>query len=358
MRCLLAACAVALWASTAVAQPASLQGPGWDALRAGNHEQARQAFRHALASRPTDALLHLGMGVAAHELGDDVEARRVLTRALAIEPRLTPATALLGEILYARGDLPGAIALYERGLKGARASAVLKPRLDQWRAEASVHDGFEARDAGRFTLLIEGPEERRVADRVHRVLEAAYTRIGGRLSAFPDEPIPVILYTAQRFQDVTRSPQWAAGLYDGRIRLAVGGGLDDPASLDRVVVHELAHAFVQHIAPSGVPAWLHEGLAVLFEQGDERWIDQHLRAAGRLPSLSSLEGGFGGLNAADATIAYAQSAAAARVLINRLGPNLAAFLRSLDRSQSLDAALATFGFTTADIESAVRARAR
>ena len=40
------------------------------------------------------------------------------------------------------------------------------------------------------------------------------------------------------------------------------------------------------------------------------------------------------------------------------GPNLAAFLQSLDRSQSFDAALANFGFTTADIEAAVRARAR
>lgn len=108
MRSLLAVCAAVLWASTALAQPSSLQGPGWDALRAGDHEQARQGFQRALASRPSDALLHLGLGVATHGLGDDVEARRVLTRALAIEPRLIPATALLGEIVYASGDLPGA----------------------------------------------------------------------------------------------------------------------------------------------------------------------------------------------------------------------------------------------------------
>ena len=358
MRWLVAACAVVLSASVSMAQPASLEGPGWTALRAGDHDQARQAFQRALASRPSDALLHLGLGVAAHELGDDVEARRVLTRALTLEPRLTPATALLGEIVYASGDLAGAIALYERGLRGPRASALLKPRLDQWRAEATLHAGFEARDAGRFTLLVEGPEERRVADRVHRVLETAYARIGGRLNAFPDAAIPVILYTGQQFQDVTRSPQWAGGMYDGRIRLAVDGALDDPQSLDRVVVHELAHAFLQHIAPTGIPAWLHEGLAVLFEQGDEGWIDRQLRAASRLPSLSALDGGFAGFSAAEATLAYAQSAAAARVLSTRLGPNLAAFLQSLDRSQSFDAALATFGFTTADIEASVRARAR
>jgi Flp pilus assembly protein TadD len=99
MRSLVAVCTAVLWASTAVAQPASLQGPGWDALRAGDHEQARQAFEGALASRPSDALLHLGLGVATHGLGDDVEARRLLTKALALEPRLTPATAMLGEIV-------------------------------------------------------------------------------------------------------------------------------------------------------------------------------------------------------------------------------------------------------------------
>lgn len=37
MRTLVAVCTAVLWASAAVAQPASLQGPGWDALRAGDH---------------------------------------------------------------------------------------------------------------------------------------------------------------------------------------------------------------------------------------------------------------------------------------------------------------------------------
>ncbi len=358
MRALVCVCLFAWSASLAQAQPASLKGPGWEALQSGDHEQARQAFQQAIATAPSEALLHLGLGVAAHQLGDDVEAERALKKALALEPRLTAARALLGEIVYATGDLNSAIALYERGMKMPRARALLQPRLDQWRMESNLHAGFESKDGGRFTLLFEGPEERRVADRVHRVLEVAYSRIGGKLNAFPGNAIPVILYTEQRFHDVTRSPAWAGGVFDGRIRLAVGGALSDPASLDRVVVHELAHAFVQHIAPRGVPTWLHEGLAVYFEQGDESWIDEELRAARRLPSLASLDSGFGNLTAADASLAYAQSAAAARALTNRLGPNLAAFLQSLDGSQSLDASMATFGFTTADIEQAVRARAR
>jgi hypothetical protein len=115
---------------------------------------------------------------------------------------------------------------------------------------------------------------------------------------------------------------------------------------------------VQQIAPRGVPTWLHEGLAVHFEGGDDRWIDEVLGGAGRLAPLSSLDGGFGRLTEDVATLAYAESAAATAVLINRLGPNLAAFLQSLGSVSSFDDAAAVFGFTTADLESSVRARSR
>ena len=71
-----------------------------------------------------------------------------------------------------------------------------------------------------------------------------------------------------------------------------------------------------------------------------------------------LENGFTGLDAATADLAYAESAAAARVVVNRLGPNLSALLQSIGSADSIDSALAVFGFTTADLDTAIRARAR
>ena len=53
------------------------------------------------------------------------------------------------------------------------------------------------------------------------MLEAAYARIGAALATYPAEPITVVLYTREQFQDVTRLPTWAAGNYDGRIRVPV-----------------------------------------------------------------------------------------------------------------------------------------
>jgi hypothetical protein len=347
------------WAAAASAQTAARRGdPAWDALREGNHTQAEQAFRTALRARPADPTLHLGLGIALHEQGRSPEARVSLARALDLEPRLTPAAALLGQIIYASGDVDGAIAVYDRALKAGRSVPEMQQQLERWRAESSLHAGFQQGGDGRFSVLFEGPAEQALATRVHRVLEAAYWRIGRRLNVYPGETIPVILYTQQQFQDITRSPDWAAGTYDGRIRLAVGRALGTPDALDRVVVHEFAHALVHSLAPRGVPAWLHEGLAVHFEGGDQGWVDELLARASRIIPLSALENGFTGLDGATADLAYAESAAAARVVVNRLGPNLSALLQSIGSADSIDTALAVFGFTTADLDTAIRARAR
>jgi len=332
------------------------RGPAWDALRAGNHEEAERSFQAGLRLHPADPLLHFGLGVALQAQQRSDEARAPLTRALELEPRFTAAADLLGQILYASGDLDGAIALYERATANVTGVGTMRERLDRWRAEARLHAGYEQGGDGRFSVLFDGPQERDLATRVHRVPEAAYWRIGARLNTYPGETIPVILYTQQQFRDVTGAPTWAGGSYDGRIRLAVRGGLQDADALDRVVVHEFVHALVHRVAPRGVPAWLHEGLAVNLAEGEPRWPDAILAASSRSIPLSSLQRGFSGLDSATAGLAYAESAAAAGVLIRRLGPNLPAFLQSLGGAGTVDAGLAAFGFTTADLDSAVRGR--
>jgi hypothetical protein len=333
-------------------------GAAWDRLRAGDHEGAERTFHTELRLRPTDPLLHLGLGIALQGQRRSEEARAPLARALQLEPRFTAAAALLGQILYAAGDLDGAIALYERATTHASGVAELRQRLDKWRAEARLHAGYEQGGDGRFSVLFEGPEERNLAARVHRVLEAAYWRIGARLNTYPGETIPVILYTQQQFQDVTGAPTWAVGAYDGRIRLAVRGGLQAPEALDRVVLHEFVHALIQRVAPRGVPAWLHEGLAVNLSEEAPQWADAILAESRQSIPLSVLERGFSDLDSRAAGLAYAESAVAAGVVIRRLGPNLPAFLQSLGTSGTVDEGLASFGFTTADLDSAIRSRMR
>ena len=67
------------------------------------------------------------------------------------------------------------------------------------------------------------------------LLEAAYWRIGGALGTYPPNVITVVLYTERQFQDITQSPGWAAGLYDGRIKVPVRGALEHPEEFERAL---------------------------------------------------------------------------------------------------------------------------
>jgi hypothetical protein len=239
---------------------------GWASLRAGHAQDAARAFDEALQLDARDHMAMLGAGVSAHLQGRIDDARQQLAGALRLQPSLTAASLLLGEILYRQADLPGAIAVYEQALGFAPSDQQLAAKLEAWRREATVHDRFSQRIASHFTILFEGPPDGPLASRVAEMLESAYWRIGAALGAYPRDVVPVLLYSREQFRDVTQSPGWAGGLFDGRIRVPVAGVVDE-RELERVLAHELTHAIVRSLAPRGVPQWLNEGLAVLFERG-------------------------------------------------------------------------------------------
>jgi tetratricopeptide (TPR) repeat protein len=312
---------------------------GWAALQRRDAAKAASIFREALERSPRDPWLHFGAGFAAYLLGRTDAAMSSLKKALEYEPRLTRAAVLLGQIAYARGDLDLAIRSFEKALASAPNDPSITQQLERWRSEATVHGQLTERPGVRFRVLFEGATHQALGERVAGTLEAAYWRVGEVLNGYPPETITVVLYTDQQFQDITRAPSWADGGYDGRIRLAVGGALRTPRTLDRVVTHEFVHAVIASIAPRGVPTWVNEGLASYLESSDLSWARRVLAAAPGLIPLDQLDGGFGRFDGATALLAYAESAIAARLLTEKLGPNLGVFLQMLGSGSTVDQAL-------------------
>jgi hypothetical protein len=290
---------------------------GWRALRAGTTDEAAADFTQALRLNGSDPLALLGAGSAANARGRADDARLFLTRALREQPALTAASLLLGEILYRSADLDGAIGVYEQALAKAPDNATLAARLEAWRHEAAVHQTFSTRIATHFTILFEGPPDQPMAAQVSEMLEAIYWQVGSALGAYPADVVTVVLYSKEQFRDVTQSPSWAGGLYDGRIRVPIGGRVDDK-ELKRILTHEFTHAVVYSLAPRGVPVWLNEGLAVLMERGGASL--PALPDEAGLPPLAQLEGSFAKLSPDAARTAYAASASAAQALLDRGGP--------------------------------------
>ena len=323
----------------AESRSAALSQDGWQAIRTGKLQEATRLFNEALSAGSADATLYLGAGLAAHLQGQEEQATRYLEEALRRDAKLTQASLLLGDIAYRRGDTDAAIRLYEAALATAPAQAQIQTQLEQWRKEATLHRSFQQNLNAHFTILFEGPAEQRVAGTALDMLEAAYWRIGTDLLAYPSNIITVVLYTDEQFRDITRSPSWAGGAYDGKIRVPMRGSLGSPQQLEKVLAHEFTHALVHSVVPRGAPTWIDEGLAVVFEQSDLRWAEQSVRKAAALIPLSQLHSGFLDLPSDQVSLAYAESGLAVQMLLDRAGPlTVTLLLKDLDAGQEFASA--------------------
>jgi hypothetical protein len=168
-------------------------------------------------------------------------------------------------------------------------------------------------------VLFEGPAEEDIAAAAVEILERTYDRIGDLLQTYPSDTITVILYTQQQFRDVTRTPGWSGGLFDGRIRLPIRGGLGDLQELERVLAHEYVHALIHSVAAGGLPAWLNEGTAMALEPGGVARAAREVARSRSLIPLDGLRGSFGSLPADRVALAYAESALAVQDIIERAG---------------------------------------
>lgn len=317
---------------------------GQRALDEGRYRAAFDAFAAGAFAHPKDVALYVSAAHAASLLGRQSDAERWLERALQIEPAFTPASLLLGQVLVKQGRLLDAVAVLERAAVRAPADVRVMSQLEAWREEARSQSRlFESRST-HFAVLFDGPADARVARTAIDVLEHAYYRVGAVMLAYPPSTT-VVLSSRQQFRDVTRSPAWAGGVFDGRIRLPAEGALERPDEFRRVLEHEFVHVVVSTLAGAGVPRWLHEGLAMTLEPGGGAWGLELLTRTSQRVDVFHLLSGFEHLGAHEASLAYAQSVSAVKAMVARAGmPAVVGLLRRVGEGETFPAAFeATMG---------------
>ncbi|HWP35160.1 MAG TPA: peptidase MA family metallohydrolase, partial [Thermodesulfobacteriota bacterium] len=257
---------------------------------------------------------------------------------LATAARLAPDDAelrlLLATALYRAGETAAAAGELEAASRLAPGDPRVAALLEKVRREAAAEQGHDRAASEHFTVSFEGGGTSAQAGYlVGLLLEEAYHAVGDGLGYRPVRRIHAVLYPAQQFRDVTRSPAWAGALYDGKIRIPVGGLTDKSELLARVVRHEYAHALVHELSGGRAPVWLNEGVAMLSEGPvDRQLLDAfraYVRRGGRVASLRQLEGTFARLGPAEARLAYAHALAATEQLAAAHG--LHAVRRLLER---------------------------
>lgn len=223
-----------------------------------------------------------------------------------------------------------ALASLERAVELDPERSDLAAWLERLRDQRAIEGDFASYSSQRFELSFDGERSAILggAQRAIDVLEAAYGEYWlffGHDAVAGGERIAVVLYSPEEFHALTGLGHWAGGAYDGRVRVPVADFDGDEARWTNTLWHEVAHAFLHDIAPSGLPGWLDEGLAQYLEPGGAAAAAQ-ARASltpEALHPLDALDGAFSTLGDQGAIRrAYAQALAFTDHLVRTFGEHV------------------------------------
>jgi len=157
-----------------------------------------------------------------------------------------------------------AVAAWRRAFEIAPSDRV-RDKILRGERELSAGRDYAFAPAQHFTVRYSGAQSPEVASEIVAYLETRYRDLATLFHHAPSQPITVLLYPGQEFRDVTQVGEEVLGVYDGKIRVPLGGLTRLDENGKRVLAHELTHAFVHAKTRGNCPRWLHEGLAQYVE---------------------------------------------------------------------------------------------
>ena len=246
---------------------------GKAAIEARDYSGASSRFREAVAASPDSVAARVGYAISEVALGHDGSALAVVLDGLARTPENPRLLELLGDLRWREERVDDALEAWRRAF-AIEPSDSLRERILKGEREQQASRHYSFSTTSHFNVRYDGKVDSELAGAAMDYLEQQYWKLAGRYGHSPPQPITVLLYPTREFRDVTRAPEWVGGLYDGKIRVPLGGLNKLHAGAQDVLVHELTHAVLHSKTKGNCPRWLHEGLAQLEEDKPLRRADQ------------------------------------------------------------------------------------
>ncbi|GFE58943.1 peptidase MA family metallohydrolase [Geobacter sp. AOG1] len=307
------------------------------------YDAAAEYFDHARELLPESPRYAILRGIALHAAKRYEGAIYELERARSLGGASPELYYHLGRAYYDSDNLTLALEMWEKALELDPSRAAIRELADKTRRELALETRMDKGYSSRFSLSYDTELKSVLAGDILDVLETAYNRVGSDLGYFPEARVQVLLYTKKDFKALTDSPDWSGGLYDGKIRIPLGGATGMTPLLRNVLVHEYTHVVVFEMTKGNCPTWLNEGVA---ELEGRKEFNQPMAELGRVArhggflSFPLLERPFSTLSDKQVALAYQQSYALVNFMVARYGwQKIQEILRLLGNGKSVSDAI-------------------
>ena len=281
------------------------------------------------------------------------------------------ALILLGEAHYHGGNFDAALNSLNNAQK-MKSTKDIQAFIDKVRKDQQLEEGYiTSKPSPHFILRSTKDKQSELKEKLFPVLERSYRSLIQIFQFYTETPITVVVYDPKKRSMSVRigNPSWAAGVYDGEIRIPYVETLKDEYKLETLLRHELVHLFTDVLTHNSIPTWFNEGIAQYYEKpfvydGEgafSNYVDAPIPssfkkiiseaiASNKLIPYESLVGSFSKFNKDTALLGYSQSLLMVKYLIEGHGIwRLRRMFRDIYQGNNFDVAFNTeFGYRPED----------
>ncbi len=167
---------------------------------------------------------------------------------------------LLGDVDNLQQKLPDAKKNYEIAYN-LNPRADTKQKLEKLGKEQNVVKKLATYKEEHFVIKYHKDQEKDKGFELRELLRTTYKKLSADFGYYFNRQVVVILYDEADFKQLSDLPHWAAGVYDGKVRMPINREGFTDQDLNALTAHEVTHAFVAGMSAERAPAWINEGLA-------------------------------------------------------------------------------------------------